>query len=425
MTSALRRAAALAFAAATTLSAQTADTVVRPATRPVHAGIAPLRQEISIGVADGDEHYMLGAIADIAVAPSGNIYLWDSSVPAIRMYNAAGKYLKTIGRQGGGPGEYQSGAAIAVAKNGNLLLWDPGNARINVYTATGDVVASWLTRSGGIGAQQGAGVMTVDTASFIYIRTIITRRMQGKPSSHVSGWIRFAPDGSLRDTLFAPPAAEQPYLRAEANGGRQISERWIPFWPTHHTDRSPLGYFVTGQSNRIALDLHEPGKPIASIRREVTLEPLSAKTRDSARAEVTKELRQTDPGWSWSGPGVPRTKPAYRALMVAADGRIWVELSQAPRAKEDSLALGRGQMAVIQQRPDPSGQPRPRPAMKWYCPVSGVSLFDVYEPSGQYLGQVEVPAKVDPVLTRGDFVWAATCSAEDVPIVVRYRIAWR
>ena len=47
--------------------AQRADTVVKLAQRPLHPGIATLIEEMSIGVADGSEEYMLGEIADIAL----------------------------------------------------------------------------------------------------------------------------------------------------------------------------------------------------------------------------------------------------------------------------------------------------------------------------------------------------------------------
>jgi hypothetical protein len=52
-------------------------------------------------------------------------------------------------------------------------------------------------------------------------------------------------------------------------------------------------------------------------------------------------------------------------------------------------------------------------------------LFDVYEPSGTYLGQVQVPARIDAIVMRGDFIWATTCKDDGVPSVGRYRIIWR
>ena len=49
----------------------------------------------------------------------------------------------------------------------------------------------------------------------------------------------------------------------------------------------------------------------------------------------------------------------------------------------------------------------------------------MYEPSGRYVGQVKTPERVEAIAMRADQVWAAACTEDDVPQVVRYRIAWR
>lgn len=419
----LKAAVTLTILAAGALAAQRPDTVVRMASKPLHAGVATLKPEVTIGVADGDAHYMLGAIGDIAVGPSGNIYIWDRSVPAIRMYDAAGKYVKTIGAKGSGPGEYRAGAALAFARNGNLLMWDPGNARINVYTPSGGVLASWPTLSGGSGMASGRGLLMVDTAGVGYISTMIVDRQPGKPVVPRVGWIRLRPDGSPKDTVFVPPMPDEKLLTAQSSDGKRMSNRIVPFAPFQFAVMSPLGYLVTGSADRIALDIHEPVKPIASIRRSVVARPVSAKERDSARADVTEEMRTTAPNWSWNGPDIPKTKPVYQELFVGGDGRLWVELEEGPRAKEDSAAANRGDVMFAEGRGRGRGAAPPK--IQWSCPAAGVSLFDVYEPTGRYLGQVQIPARVDPIIMRGDFVWATTCNDDDVPSVVRYRILWR
>lgn len=408
----------LSFLCVGELAAQRTDTIVRTAGRPVHAGVATLRREISIGIADGDEKYMMGAIADVAVSASGDIYVWDRSVPAIRVYDATGKYVRTIGRLGSGPGEYRPGGALAIGRNGNLLMWDPGNARINVYSATGDVVTSWPTKSGSSGSVEGRGLLTIDAGGITYAQSMFVIRQPGKPVDTRIGWIRFQPNGSPQDTVFTPPYPEERLLRAEARG--QFSTRVVPFMPNAYYELSPLGYFVSGVSDRIALDINEPGKPVLSIRRTVPPQAVTARERDSARADITAEMRKVLPTWSWNGSDIPKTKPVYSSLTIASDGRLWVQLAEGPRAKEDSAALGRGQMMVMEGRG--GGALRTVP---WSCPSSGWMLFDIYEASGTYLGQVQVPARVDPIVMRGDFVWATTCNDDGVPSVGRYRISWR
>jgi hypothetical protein len=218
------------------LAAQRADTIVRTAGRPVHAGVATLRRELSIGVVEGEDHYILGAVADIAVSASGDIYVWDRMAPAIRMYNATGKHVRTIGARGSGAGEYRAGAALAIAPNGNLLLWDPGNARINVYSASGDVVTSWPTKSEGIGSVDGHGLFTVDAAGTMYARKMFILRQPGKPVETTTGWLRFRSNGLLQDTVFTPPYPGQQLLPAEARG--RVSNRTVPFMPNRHFERA-------------------------------------------------------------------------------------------------------------------------------------------------------------------------------------------
>jgi len=58
--------------------------------------------------------------------------------------------------------------------------------------------------------------------------------------------------------------------------------------------------------------------------------------------------------------------------------------------------------------------PTPRPA-----------LYDVFEPNGAYVGQVEVPPRVSTVVRRGDYVWGVEFDDDDVQRVVRFRIVWR
>jgi hypothetical protein len=397
------------------LGAQRPDTLVRVATAPVHAGVAELKRDLAIGIADGDEKYMIGAIDDIAIAANGTFYVLDRSVPAVRVYDAAGKFVKNVGGRGSGPGEYRAAAAVAIAKNGNLVLWDPGNARVNVYTPAGDVVTSWPTL-GGSGSASGRGLMTTDSLGRTFVHTRIWK--PGGPLPPPRAWIVFDAAGALRDTLFVPDAADLPVLKAQ--NGPAAATAGVPFAPVDLAKVSPLGYLVTARTSRIAIDLHEPGR-IASVRRDVPLQPVTAHERDSARAAVTTSLQKTQPGWSWDGPDVPKTKSPVLGLEVAADGKLWVKLSQGPRIEDPSNPGGPVGTTIGGGRT--GGGPGRGPS--WSCPSNGWAVYDVYEPSGRYHGQVKIAEKIEPIVMRGDYVWAATCNDEDVPQVVRYRIAWK
>lgn len=62
----------------------------------------PVRLEpvLRIGVFEGEEHSMFGAVRSLAVAPDGSIYAMDAQVPALRKYASDGTYLATFGLRG-------------------------------------------------------------------------------------------------------------------------------------------------------------------------------------------------------------------------------------------------------------------------------------------------------------------------------------
>ena len=410
-------AALLLSIAASVAGAQTPaarpDTVVRVADRPLHHGVATLVEEMSVGVADGAEEYMFGDVADVALGRDGSIYVFDRQVPIVRQYDAIGKFIRSIGRRGAGPGEYRSTSGIATMKDGRLLLWDTGGWRINVYSPAGEALTQWLTPSGSSGSSTAtySRALLVDTAGLVVTRKIIIT--PGNFRNRPTVWMRYRADGSLVDTLRAPPAPREPSTLTAASGNAMTSTE-LPFAPKRVVAMSPFGYFVAGYPDRYSFELHQSGKPVVSVRRDVKPEPVSRAERAEARKQTEDRMRQTDPTWSWNGPDIPDWKPLYSDIQIGLDGRIWIALvpEVSRRVGNTSGSIGAGGPGGSRPPAQPTGEPR-RPA-----------LYDVYEPDGSYLGQVQVPAGVSSVLRRGNQVWGVEFDADDVPRIKRYRIAW-
>ena len=397
-------------AVATNVSAQraSADTIVRRAERPLHPGVATLVEELSIGVADGREEYILGEVADLAVAKDGSMLVFDRQVPIVRHYDASGRFLRSIGRSGSGPGEYRSASGIATAPDGRLLVWDTGNWRINVYSPTGDFITQWTTPSGmsGGGTAQYSRALFVDTAG-----TVITRRnIYNSPTV----WLRFRSDGTPADTIHEPPAPARGVVTARAQNVSTTLP--IPFAPRRLVALSPFGYLVAGYPSRYAFEIHQPGRAVVSVQRDVTPEPVSRSERAEGRKEVEDRMRQTDPAWTWNGPDVPSHKPLYHGLFVGLDGRIWISLTpeSGPRIGGISGTSGVGAPGARRSSASDADREPPKP-----------TLFDVFEADGRYLGQVQLPAGASAAVRKGDLVWAVTIGDDDVPRLKRYRIAWK
>jgi hypothetical protein len=52
------------------------------------------------------------------------------------------------------------------------------------------------------------------------------------------------------------------------------------------------------------------------------------------------------------------------------------------------------------------------------------NVWDILEPSGRYIGQIELPQDVTLHAARGDTVWVAKRDTLDVEVVQRLHIVW-
>lgn len=397
--------------------AQRVDTVVRMAGAPKYAGVSTLVEEISIGVADGAEEYMFGDVGDIAVAKDGSIYVLDRQIPTIRMYDANGKYVRTIGRRGQGPGEIASPSGIGVLPDGRLLLWDTANWRVNVYSATGASLTHWSLPAAANSTAQMWRALIVDTAGAVYVmKSTFVRPTDGTRPRVDYVWLKLRGDGSIVDTVREPRWPRALPLLTATNGGSTKSIA-VPFEPVPTWRISPLGYIVSGVPGRYAFELHTGARSVTSVRRDVQPVRVTAAERDSARKYVETSLRETDPGWGWGGVDVPRMKPAYETFALGLDGRIWItrisEVSPRVGSINSSGGAGRG------------APPRPAPAVEAAHVQRRPALYDVFEPSGAFIGQVQIPPGVSTVIRRGDYVWGVGYNDDDVAFVKRYRISWK
>jgi hypothetical protein len=399
--------------------AQRVDTVVRVAGPPKYPGVATLREEMSIGAVDGADVYTFEKVFDIAVAKDGAVYVLDRPTNVIRVYDAAGKYLRTFGRRGQGPGEIQSPSGMKLLADGRLLVWDTGNARMNVYTPTGANLSPWPVRGSGGNLQWGS--LVTDSAGFAYAKSSTAiiippeRRAPGGPPMDVrSFWFRIrGSDGAVVDTLHEPelPAFPAPFRATSQRGWRQMA---LPFAAPRIVEMSPLGYFVTGVADRFAFELRVPGRPVVSVRRAVAPTPVSDSERAEHRSRIEDAMREVDPLWTWGGRDLPKVKPFYSEIIVGLDGRIWLTREKAtpPLVRAPSTSGRAGAGAAMTEAPDPSFVYRP-------------TLFDVFEPSGAFIGQVQAPPKVSLIVLKGDYVWGVARDDDDVEFVKRYRIIWK
>jgi len=83
-----------------------------------------LAEDLSIGIKEGDENYVLFKPTDIVIDSDSNIYILDSSIECIRKYNSNGIFTKNIGNKGQGPGEFLQLKLIEIQDDNIFALDD-------------------------------------------------------------------------------------------------------------------------------------------------------------------------------------------------------------------------------------------------------------------------------------------------------------
>lgn len=76
---------------------------------------------------------------DVKVDNEGRIYVSDTDQLAIKVFDQKGNFIQSIGREGKGPGEFNSISAFAV-NDGKLIAVDGRNRRIIYFDSSGNVL---------------------------------------------------------------------------------------------------------------------------------------------------------------------------------------------------------------------------------------------------------------------------------------------
>ncbi len=76
------------------------------------------------------DQFLFGEIEDLLIDADGTIYVLDSQLANVKVFSAAGQHLRTIGREGDGPGEARAPGDLVFMPDGSLGLISKLNWKI-------------------------------------------------------------------------------------------------------------------------------------------------------------------------------------------------------------------------------------------------------------------------------------------------------
>lgn len=238
----------------------------------------------------------------------------------MKVFTPGGSLLRTIGREGQGPGEFL--AIYSIAWVGDVLLvLDPGNGRVAELSESGE----WLGTRPAPGSVSGSPALlrfypVSDTVVYQW-----SLKSAGGRAERI--WIEHDPQGVTAEWPQLRPEAPEPTSILCDTPDGSIAFFDIPFGGKliQHPAGNGLTYVTWTRDYRIAL-LDSRGDTVRVIDREKPRIPIKDAEWETAASEYA-EFREKWPG-AWCKPRDirrPDVKPALRNLLVDTSGRMWVE----------------------------------------------------------------------------------------------------
>lgn len=349
---------------------------------------------VRVGELDGPAERTFGRVGPVAIGPEEQILVADLMVPTIRVFDAAGQYLRSFGRAGQGPGEFVSVRGLHASHDGLVSVWDPQAGRMTVLGLDVEDVLATIPIDSRMGAPDALRVTRWGT----YLVKAAVPPGPESPAGQCQGlvcvregvvWLRYSAEGSLLDTLHAPPTRrEGPALGLATLTGT------IRAFPIETVSTvGPDGDLVWGRTDRYTFFRESGDGRIQEVSRGFVPLPVDRREKEEWRALLDFRGRQAEE--------VPDLKPAFRDLWVDEEGRVWVWRYVESVHVPDEVAARTG-----------------RPPVNWREPPT----WDVFDLQGTFLGTVHLPMRARPVAARGRDLWLLEAGDFDEASVARYRI---
>lgn len=345
--------------------------------------------QLEIGaIESSDPEYLFSGLRQAVRLSDGRIAVVDRGRMHISVFAADGRFLNTVGRDGGGPGEFMSTPTIALAGLDTIVAWDQRTLRV-----------SWFTASG------------------LFLRSLSMAEAvlrQGIPRIGGGATWRLLPDGSLLSTVGRTgtdliPTAARPVLVSGARDAPVMfgEYAYAPFVDVERADGMRISIrrpFVGGVYIAVATNAHEPGVLIAGHSGwQYSTYDLDGGLRQIVRARVRR---------------VPVNNAMIEEHIAASSASTGLPLNVIRRSIND-LRVPDSLPAIAGIATGPAGEVI---VARWQ-PGRGTSVYDVFSAQGRWLTTLIVPQSIGQILEWGeDYVLAAHNADLDVPYLRLFRL---
>lgn len=297
------------------------------------------------GAGKGPAHELY-RVRDALLLEDGRIAVANEGSAEVRIFDAEGGHLVSVGREGAGPGEFQTVSGLHRYRGDSILVWDRRQGRATVLDPSGEYARVITPRTNATSSQL-AGVLP--DGSFVVASVWRGAIAEGERIEAELPLVRYDSTGMLLDSI-----ARYPYTTLV-----RVGFAIAPLWFGASTDavlRHGRLYVATGR--RPEVEVLSPEGELLRVTR--WREEPEAITEEAIRDWEARQLEASEPE---ERPATRRFHETLRyapmnafnrGILVDAEGNLWVE---------------------------PAPGPYDEPPLPWM----------VFDPRGRWLGPVSFP----------------------------------
>jgi hypothetical protein len=288
------------------------------------------KEDLTIGVREGDENYMFGERVYFNVDDEGNVFVTDWDRKRIQKYGPDGKYLLTIGREGQGPGEFRNVWEPEFDKDGNLYVIDISQKRISFFDRDGQYLRQ-------------IGFPQINPSSSLYMNShgyflmaVDETKEEGETGARWETAVGLCDDKFQPIEVFHKEKHEikSPSGRGEDSLAQSLAASMsdTAFKPGFHYLLAPHDEIFFGFSNAYEIKVYSPeGKLARIIRKDYDPAPVTANDKELYEKLQSAEFLRFLPAQAEGAKkkalrliSYPKYKPAYQGFTVADNGWLFV-----------------------------------------------------------------------------------------------------
>ena len=266
----------------------------------------------------------------IAGDARGRLYLLDGAGKRVLAFDPAGIPLESRGREGGGPGEFNTPSGLGLGPADTLWVVDRGNRRITLFPPEPDKEPDEIVL--GEASSGLAGRLAVERDGVVGVAMVFSFQPGEEVVAPPRLLLRIRRDGTIADTLWSAPPP--PFDRIELTSGNQLAVILAQrsFSPGFYWERFSDGSFAVAQEADYEIRiLNSDGTERLRIRRDPAARETTEADRERARQDARDQAEES------SSPFVRRSIderiekmtfaeriPRITGLAIDGSDRLWV-----------------------------------------------------------------------------------------------------